>query len=222
MFYFRFWPTRAVNDASIYVGYPQSRYRQDLDGNGSIGGPDAQVLYGWLAGNYSNRPGTPDRLLLDGTTNLNVQIGDSVTLQAYALAPAAQGSALRTGFGVNFSITGGTCTAGAEIYGYNIEGGATINTWRNPSAYHYLPTRLAPDNGRVWVKVRGSSCTYGQTTIIRVYIPDDLSAGVPQNRFPTEPRCAAITNQLNPGKLHNYLDRVVPLRIPSSLPILRC
>ena len=175
----------SVNDASIYGGYPQSRFRQDLDGNGSIGGPDANILYPWLAGNYSNHPGTPDRLLLDGTTNLNVNLGDSVTLQAYSLAPAAQGSVLRTGLGVNFQIIGGTCTT-AEIYGYNVAGGATANAWRNPSAYHYLPTRLAPDNGRVWVKARGNTCGNGQTTIIKVYIPDDLSAGVLQSRFPTE------------------------------------
>ena len=142
-----------VNDASIYTGYPQSRYRQDLDGNGSIAGPDANIMYGWAAGNFTNQPGNPDRLLLDGNTHPTVSIGDSVTLQAYALSPAAEGSALRTGLGVNFQIIGGTCTTGAEIYGYDVAGGATVNAWRNPSAYHYLPTRLAPDNGRAWVRV---------------------------------------------------------------------
>ena len=182
-----------VNDASIYAGYPQSRFRQDLNGDGSIGGPDANIMYPWLAGNYSNHPGTPDRLLLDGTTNLSVNIGDSVTLQAYALAPAAAGSALRTGLGVNFSIIGGTCTTNAQIYGYNVAGGATINTWRNPSAYHYLPTRLAPDNGRVWVKVRGNSCTDGQTTIIKVYIPSDAHSGASGQRFPSD-----LVAQLSP------------------------
>ena len=136
--------------------------------------------------NFSNRPGNPDRLLLDGTTNLSVQIGDSVTLQAYALSPAAIASALRTGLGVNFQITGGTCTTNAQIYGYNVAGGSTVNAWRNPSAYHYLPTRLAPDNGRVWVRVRGNTCTDGQTTIIKVYIPSDAHSGAPGSRFPSD------------------------------------
>ena len=175
-----------VNDASEYTGYPQSRYRQDLDGNGSISGPDANVMYGWAAGNFSNRPGNPDRLLLNGTTNLSVNIGDSVTLQAYALSPVSIASALRTGLGVNFQITGGTCTTNAQIYGYNVAGGSTVNAWRNPSAYHYLPTRLAPDNGLVWVRARGNTCTDGQTTIIKVYIPSDAHSGASGSRFPND------------------------------------
>ena len=137
-------------------------------------------------GNFSNRPGNPDRLLLDGTTNLSVNIGDSVTLQAYALSPVSIASALRTGLGVNFQITGGTCTTNAQIYGYNVAGGSTVNAWRNPSAYHYLPTRLAPDNGLVWVRARGNTCTDGQTTIIKVYIPSDAHSGASGSRFPND------------------------------------
>ena len=87
-----------------YIGHPQSRFRQELDGNGIIEVPDLIILNSWLGGNFTNQPGTPDQLLLDGDTNVDLKLGDSVTLSAYALSPDAAGGKIRTGFGVIFKI----------------------------------------------------------------------------------------------------------------------
>jgi len=176
----------SADDTLIYTGYPQSRYRQDLDGNDIIEVPDLILLNSWIPGDFSNRPGNPDRLLLDGSTHLNLNLGDTITLSAYALSPVSAGSQVRTGFGVIFKIDpSSTCTT-AKIYGYDVAGGATINAWRSNSAYHYTLKPDAPENGRASVRVNTNGCNSGQTIKVDVYIPDDSEAGVFPGRFPSK------------------------------------
>ena len=175
----------ASDDLLTYTGYPQSRYRQELDGNGVIEIPDLIVLNGWVPGDFSNRPGNPDRLVLDASS-VSVAIGFTVVATAYALSPVSQGSQVRTGFGVIWKqIPGQTTCPTAQVYGYNVFGGATVNAWRT-SAYHYTLFPGAPDNGRVSMKVRGNACSGGQITTYEVYIPDDIEAGVVPGRFPSK------------------------------------
>jgi len=115
----------ANDDTVNYNGYPQSRYRQDLDGNGIIEVPDLILLNGWLGSTFDNRPGNPDRLFLNGSSSINLNLGDSVAISAYAISPLSMGSQVRTGFGVIFKIDpSGNCTT-AQIKGYDVAGGAT-------------------------------------------------------------------------------------------------
>ena len=173
----------AAGDGLIYQGYPQSRFRQDLDGNGIIEVPDLIILNSWVSGDFSNKPGNPDRIFPEASA-LSVAPGESVMLGAYALSPASAGSAPRTGFGVILKIDpGSSCTSG-ELFGYDVAGGATVNEWRASAAYHYTLRPDAPENGRVTVKFRGTGCSLGQTVIVNVYIPSDDEAGVVPGRFP--------------------------------------
>ena len=173
----------AANDSLLYQGYPQSRFRQDLDGNGIMEVPDLIILNSWVSGDFSNRPGNPDRLLLEASA-ISVAPGESVTLGAYALSPAAAGSALRTGFGVIFKIDPSGSCVGGELLGYDVAGGATVNEWRASAAYHYTLRPDGPENGRALVKFRGTGCSLGQTVIVNVYIPDDSESGAVPGRFP--------------------------------------
>ena len=176
----------SADDTLLYSGYPQSRYRQDLDGNGVIEIPDLIILNSWVPGDFSNNPGIPDRIILDGDTHPNLIPGNSVTIAAYALSPIAAGSQVRTGFGIIFKIDpSSTCTT-AQIRGYDVAGGATVNDWRSNSAYHYTLKPGAPDNGKASVRVNTNGCTGGQVIKIEVYIPDDIEAGVVPGRFPTK------------------------------------
>ena len=191
------------DDTVNYNGYPQSRYRQDLDGNGIMEIPDLIVLNGWIPGNFSSRPGNPDQLLLDGDTHLTLNMGDSITLSAYAISPVTAGSQVRTGFGVIFKIdASSTCTT-AQIYGYDVAGGLTVNAWRSNSAYRYTLKPGAPDNGRARVRVNTNGCSGGQSVVIQVYIPDDSEAGVVLGRFPV--KLSALQKiYLNVAALHDY------------------
>ena len=174
----------ANDDTVNYNGYPQSRYRQDLDGNGIIEVPDLILLNGWLGSTFDNRPGNPDRLFLNGSSSINLNLGDSVAISAYAISPLSMGSQVRTGFGVIFKIDpSGNCTT-AQIKGYDVAGGATVNLWRNPAAYHYTLLPGAPDNGNATVKVNTNGCSLGQTIVVEVYIPADSESGAVAGRFP--------------------------------------
>ena len=175
----------ANDDTVNYNGYPQSRYRQDLDGNGIIEIPDLIVLTGWVSGDFSTRPGSPDRVMLDADS-VTVLPGVSVEVSAYALSPVSAGSQVRTGFGIIFKIDpSSTCTT-AQIKGYDVAGGATVNAWRSNAAYHYTLQPGAPDNGRAKVQVNTNGCEYGSRVKLEVYIPDDDEAGVVPGRFPAK------------------------------------
>ena len=179
-----------ADDGLLYAGHPQSRFRQDLDGNGVMEIPDLILLNSWIPGNFSSKPGNPDRLVLDGATHVNVYGMNPITLGAYALSPVSAGSQVRTGFGVIFTIEpppATTCPPGEVVlYGYSVAGGATINQWRWPSVYHYTLKPGAPDNGLVQVMFKtGPTCMFGRA-IIDVYIPDDGEAGVVPGRFPAQ------------------------------------
>jgi len=174
-----------ASDTATFTGYPQSRYRQELDGNGGIGLPDYTQLAGWVQSNYTNLAGNPDRLNLD-QLEYNVDLGSSVVMSAYALSPASQGSALRTGWGVIFKINpSGSCTT-AELYGYNTAGGSTVNAWRSSAAFHYTDRPQTPFNGKVTMKIRPTGCLAGQVIKVQVYIPDDDESKASGHRFPSQ------------------------------------
>jgi len=149
-----------------------------------------------VTGNFTSRPGNPDQLLLDGDTHLNLNIGDYVSLSAYALSPASAGSAYRTGLGVIFKIDPSSTCNTAQIFGYDVAGGATVNIWRDNAAYHYTLKPGAPDNGRASVRVNANGCAHGQAIIVQAYIPDDTEAGIAPGRFP-DPLIASTKFTIN-------------------------
>lgn len=180
----------AASDTLLYQAFPQSRFRQDLDGNGLMEIPDLSLLTSWLTGDYSSKPGNPDRLLLDSAA-LDVEIGDSVTLTAYALSPESAGSKVRAGFGVVFKISSQSQCQSAELLGYDPSGGSTI-AWRSGAAFNYTAGPGAPENGRAKVRVRPAGCQFGQTITVEAYIPADAEAKTVGDRFPS--RLSASAN----------------------------
>jgi M6 family metalloprotease-like protein len=205
----------AGDDSLLFQGHPRSRQRQDLDGNGIIEVPDLIILNSWVAGDFSNRPGNPDRLFTEGAA-FSVAPGESVTLRAYALSPVAAGGALRTGFGVVFLIDPSSTCASAELLGYDVAGGATFNAWRTPAAYHYTLAPGAPDNSRASVKFRAAGCVLGQTVRVRVYIPSDLESGAFPGRFPQNLEAGIITISILPSGCR----QVMSLSISPSSPVV--
>jgi len=171
-----------AGDALVYRGHPQSRFRSEVSGDGILDGSDLILINRWLGGDFSSRPGNPDRLLLDGAT-LDVQTGDSVELSAYALSPASSGGALRTGFGVVFKISGQSQCSSAELLGYDPVRGSTV-AWRGHAAFNYTAGPQAPEDGRARVRLRPAGCALGQKILVDVYIPDDAKSRVAPGRFP--------------------------------------
>ena len=168
--------------------FPQSRYRQDLDGDGLISGADISFIESWFVGDW-NTYGAPATLEWAGASvGLTIDPADTVGIEISAISYSSAGAGHwpRTGFGIIFGIAPTSqCASTAQIYGFDPVGGATVWAWRNPLGYDYQPTLQAPENGIASVKLRATGCTNGQVIRVKAYIPGDLEYLVPGQRFPT-------------------------------------
>ena len=171
-----------TEDSSVYVDSPQSRFRQDLDGNGVIEIPDLIILNSWVSGDFENNPGQPQFLLFESET-LYLDVDGEVVLSATALSGDAWGRAIRTGFGVIFRISPTSTCHTAQLYGYDVAGGGTVNSWHNDKAFRYTSAPDSPEKGAATMRLRSNGCEEGQSIIVEAYIPDDIEANITPGRL---------------------------------------
>jgi hypothetical protein len=141
--------------------YPQNIKIMDLDGNDAIGIPDLNALKALLGGSEIAPAGSPDSLTLIAPDPVPAfGNGDTVRIKVQL----TKGAVVRMGFGVVFSVVGGS----AVLYG----GEGDVNP---PAGSRW---DLTDEDGYAQIVVRATAPA--QTIEIQVQLPADEQVNTPQ------------------------------------------